>query len=553
MAAASGPTALTTAELRQLLEDAQQQADTVFAQYQLSQLVALGGDLPLMAASVIGELVRASDAVMGALWLAAPAGRELRLVATEPGIAEAPGGPGGWLRGDLVREGAADDDPARRVVPAGFATPAVAETWAHRHGWHGVSLDERRDLGETGLGSRVVGFVALRPADGEHLPPDRVRLLGLVRHELAIAFHAGQLRQALAGEQALLAAILDSANEGIIAVDERRRMVRLNRAAVALLGGRVPAGAATCETVLGCEDGDTLRCGARCQFEEVLAGPTRIVDTELRLRAPDATEIPVAASFSSMSGPEGGAVVVLRDLRAARAAEDLRASFLAAVSHELRTPLSLITGYVDSLLDLGLDPAAQRRSVERIGFAAGRLNQLVDELLDLTQAEHAGLALRRSHVEVGELLQTVVVGFGEWPGMRPIHVDLPPDIPEVDVDAVRIGHVLVNLVDNARRYGGPGSITIGVRRQADGVVITVEDDGPGIPQAERTRVFDRLYRGPRARDANPDGSGLGLHVCRRLVEAHGGRIWIEPEAGRSAISFSVPVAPRRRVPSPEPA
>jgi signal transduction histidine kinase len=452
-----------------------------------------------------------------------------------------------------VQEDAADDDAAALVVPAGFATPAVAEAWARRHGWHGVALDERRDLGSAELGSRVVGFLALRPADGEQLPPDRVRLLGLVRHELAIAFHAGQLREALAGEQALLAAILDGANEGILAVDERRRMVRLNRAAVSLLGGRVPAGAATCEAVLGCAQGDFLRCGPQCRFEEVLVGPKRLVDTELRLRAPDGTEIPVAASFSAMPGPEAGAVVVLRDLRAERAAEDLRASFLAAVSHELRTPLALISAYVDSLLDLGLDPAAQRRSVERIGLAAARLKQLVDELLELTQVEHASLALHRSRVEVGELLETVVGGLGEWPGMLPIHVDLPPDLPEVDVDDVRIGHVLVNLVDNARRYGGPGSIVIRARPQPGTVVISVEDDGPGIPLEERARVFDRLYRGRHARDAHPDGSGLGLHVCRRLVEAHGGRIWIEPDAERSAVSFSVPIALRRPAPDRDPA
>ena len=118
----------------------------------------------------------------------------------------------------------------------------------------------------------------------------------------------------------------------------------------------------------------------------------------------DGTEVPIAASFSAMAGHEKGAVVVLRDLRAERAAEELRASFLAAVSHELRTPLALISGHVDSLLGLGLDPAAERRSVERIGLAAARLQALVDELLDLTQAEHASLALHRARVGVTELL-----------------------------------------------------------------------------------------------------------------------------------------------------
>ena len=261
----------------------------------------------------------------------------------------------------------------------------------------------------------------------------------------------------------------------------------------------------------------------------------------------DGTEVPIAASFSAMAGHEKGAVAVLRDLRAERAAEELRASFLAAVSHELRTPLALISGHVDSLLGLGLDPVAERRSVERIGLAAARLQALVDELLDLTQAEQASLALHRAPVAVRELLDAVVGGLGEWPGMPPVHVTVPAAVPDVYVDAVSIGHVLVNLVDNARRYGGTGAIGIRARRQRSMVVITVDDEGPGIPPDERVLVFDRLYRGRAARDAHPGGTGTGLHVCRRLVEAHGGRIWIVPDAGRSAISFSVPVARRAHV------
>jgi signal transduction histidine kinase len=508
----SGTAALTEAELRRSFEEAQRQADTVFAQYQLSQLLALGGDLALIAGSVIGELVRASDAVAGAVWLAAPGESRLRLVASEPRPGEAPG-PG---------------------APGSFPSAAAAEAWARDQGWHGVSLDERRDLGEGELGARVVGFLALRPAEGSRLPADRVRLLALVREELA-------------GEQALLAAILDSTAEGIVAVDERRRVVRVNRAAVPFLGGRVPPAGSSCETVLRCGDPGGLRCGDRCRFEETLTNRDLPVEAELRMTLEDGTEIPIAASFSAMAGHEKGAVVVLRDLRAERAAEELRASFLAAVSHELRTPLTLISGHVDSLLGLGLDPAAERRSVERIGRAAARLQALVDELLALTQAEHASLALHRARVAVPELLEAVVGGLGEWPGMPPVHVTVPVAVPDVYVDAVNIGHVLVNLVDNARRYGGTGAISIRARRQRSWVVITVEDEGPGIAPDERVLVFDRLYRGRAARDAHPGGTGTGLHVCRRLVEAHGGRIWIEPEPGRSAVSFSVPVARRSHV------
>ncbi len=540
-----GASALTEDELRRTFEESQRQADTVFAQYQLSQLLALGGALPQMAASVIGELVRASDAKAGAIWLAQPGGRELRLAATEPNLLPGIGRPTGWVIGDMIRAPGKEGDLPSHVIPRGFVTPGVARSWVTRHGWHGVSLDERRDLGDGTLEAQVVGFLALCPPDAERLPADRIRLLALVRHELAIALRAAQLREELAGEQALLAAILDSATEGIVAVDRARRVVRVNRAAVTLLGGRLPEPGTTCELVLGCRRGTELRCGRTCRFREVLADPSGLVETELRFDSPDGGEIPVAASFSAMDGPQPGAVVVLRDLRSERAAEELRASFLAAVSHELRTPLALISGHVDSLLDLGLDPDAQRRSVERIGTAAGRLQALVDELLDLSQLEHASLALHRSRLEVAELVELVTGSLGEWPGMPPVSVTVPLGLPPVHVDAVRIGHVIVNLVDNARHYGRPGGvITIRARRQRSTIVITVEDEGLGIPPEERLLVFGRLYRGRTARELHPGGTGLGLDVCRRLVEAHGGRIWIEPDDGRSAISFSVPVARR---------
>ena len=225
-----------------------------------------------------------------------------------------------------------------------------------------------------------------------------------------------------------------------------------------------------------------------------------------------------------------------------QAADVLRASFLAAVSHELRTPLALIGGYVDSLLDLELDAAAQRRSVERIGDAATRLNLLVDELLDLTQLEHASMGLHRTRVDLAALLGVFTRDLGESPGMPAVHVAVPSDLPPVDVDAQRIGHVLGNLADNARKYGGEGPVTITARRSRGMVVVTVQDTGPGIAADERSLVFDRFYRGRTARAGEQRGSGLGLYVCRRLIEAHGGRIWVEPEDGRSAISFSLPTA-----------
>ena len=536
----------TEAALRRSFEEAQRNADVVFAQYQLSQLVALGGDLRPLTASVIAELVRTVDAVAGAIWLAMPGRPGLRLVATEPDLVVAPSGPTGWSIGGTVTEPGKEGDWPAHVIPAGFATGGIARSWFTRHGWHGVPLDERLDAGPASAPYNV-GYFALRPPDGGRLSADRIRFLSLIRHELAIAFRAALLREELAGQQALLAAIFDAATEGIIAVDGRCRVVRVNRAASTLLGGRAIPEDATCESLLRCRTADGLRCGSRCRFTEVMRGSAVAATTELQLGPVDGAPIPVEASFSVMGGGEDGAapgaVVVLRDLRAERASSELHSSFLAAVSHELRTPLALILGHVDTLLGLGLDPADQRRSVERIGSAADRLQDLVDELLTLTGLEHASLGLCREPVAVSDLLDQAMAGIGEWPGMPAVSGVVPAGLPEVSVDSSRIAHVLVNLVDNAQRYGGLGAVVIRARRRRTTVVITVQDDGPGIPPEERALVFDRHYRGQTAHEAYPGGTGTGLYVCRRLVEAHGGTIWVEPGLP-SAVSFSLPAVRR---------
>lgn len=522
------------------LEDAQRDADTMFAQYQLSQLLASGSNLSTLLTAVLDELLRHSEAAAGALWLAAQGETQLSLAAAA---------------NEPIRDGSADAIPPARppAVPVRFVDARAATRWCRDHGWHGVALEESRDLGEGGFEQRTVGFVALKAARERPLSPDHARFLALVRHELAIAFRAAQLREALARERALLSAILDGASEAIIAVDAERRVVRLNQAAVALLGVSAAGGrTASCGDLLGClrepaADADSsaelLRCGPHCPFEEVLGGGEPIVDREHTIIGRDEVEVPVAGSYARMSGPDPGAVAVLRDLRAAHALDELRSSFVAAVSHELRTPLALISGYVDSLLGLDLDSESRRHSVERIGQAAGRLTALVNSILDVAHIESDRLDLKRTPTTIESIAARVTGEWAEAPGMPPIDLAIPPDLPPVDADPARVGQVLGNLIANAVKYGGPQArIRIGARLDEAMVVVSVEDDGDGIDGDERAHVFERFYRGRRGRQSGTPGSGLGLYLCQRLVEAHGGRIWLDDRPRGTSISFTLPVA-----------
>jgi signal transduction histidine kinase len=514
-------------ERQRVFVDAQREADAVFAQYQLSQLLAAGGTVGEIATAVTAEVARAVGAADAALWLAQPGTVAVELVAAYPGAAGLP--------------------DAR--VPASFATLVAAESWATASGWSGMALPEGRTVGPTPTGPATgVGFLAIR-ADGP-LDPGHTRYLASVRQELAVTLRAAQLRAWLAREQATLAAILDGAADAIVAVDGARRIARLNPAAEALVGApaRSSAGMA-CEAFFGCSGGAgeppaRLLCGERCPFAEVLEGGGPIVGRELEVRHRDGTPIPVAAGISRMAAFEGGAVGVLRDLRPARSLEAAKASFVAAVSHELRTPLALIDGYTQSLLQLDLDPATVRRHLERIAVAARRLGALVDEIIDIGQLESDALVLRRTPVALDGVVRAYVAERDERPETRPIALDLPAGLPRVDVDGARLRQVVENLVENAEKHAGrTARIEMRARRLDEStVVLTVADDGRGIPAEDRDHVFERFFRGRRVREAAVPGSGLGLYLCRRIVEAHGGWIRLDATIRGTSISVGLPVA-----------
>ena len=548
-------------ERHRVFADAQHEADAVFAQYQLSQLLAAGGTVAELSTAVIAEVARAVDAVDAALWLARPGASAVELVATFPGDAADAGLPG-------------------RAVPPAFVDVHAARTWAATAGWSGTALPEGRSVGVSSPAGPAggVGFLAVR-AHGD-LDPDHARYLASVRQELAVTLRAAQLRGWLAREQATLAAILEGATDAIVAVDGSRHIVRLNPAAEGLVG--TPARAAAgmpCEALLGCgatgrgragtgvaasPDGDgppwrsaaharvpagsdapgSLLCGESCPFGEVLESGEPIVGREIEVRHRDGGRIPVAASFSRMPALDGGAVGVLRDLRPARSLEAVKASFVAAVSHELRTPLALIDGYTQSLLQLDLDPATARRHLERIAAAARRLAGLVDEIIDVGQLESDALVLRRTPVALDGVLRAYLAERAERPDARPVVLDLPSTLPRVDVDGSRIRQVVQNLVENAEKHAGRTSrIEMRARRLDDAtVVLTVADDGRGIAPEDRDHVFERFFRGRGARELSVPGSGLGLYLCRRIVEAHGGWIRLDARTRGTSISIGLPVA-----------
>jgi len=230
-----------------------------------------------------------------------------------------------------------------------------------------------------------------------------------------------------------------------------------------------------------------------------------------------------------------------------RRTDALRAALLSSVSHDLRTPLSSIKAAASSLLqeDVQWDDEARHSFALAIVREADRLNRLVANLLDMSRIEGGALKPEKEWYPINELIQDVVARMQPVLQGRVVHTDLPADLPPVKLDYLQIDQVLTNLLENAVRYTPAESpIDIGVRLDGEYMLISVADRGPGIPAADLERVFDKFYRvmETQTKATRTTGSGLGLAVCKGLVEAHGGRIWVENRQGGGAIfQFTLPL------------
>ena len=225
-------------------------------------------------------------------------------------------------------------------------------------------------------------------------------------------------------------------------------------------------------------------------------------------------------------------------------AEKLRQNMVADVAHELRTPLSNIQGYMEALRDGIMKP--DKKTIRSLYEEASLLSRLVDDLQELSLAEAGELKLVCHSEDIGELIRQAVaaVEAKERAGGLSLAVELPEKLPPVDIDSRRIGEVLRNLLENAVAHTGKGDTVTVAARQLDKLVeISVTDTGEGIPAKELPNIFERFYRVDKSRTRATGGSGLGLTIARRLVEAHGGKIEVQSEPGKgSRFAFTVPVS-----------
>jgi signal transduction histidine kinase len=224
-------------------------------------------------------------------------------------------------------------------------------------------------------------------------------------------------------------------------------------------------------------------------------------------------------------------------------AEDLRRNMTADIAHELRSPLAVMQGNLEAILDGVYEPSED--NVASIHQQAILLSRLVDDLQELALADAGQLRIERESVDLAEVIQRTATesrARAQSEGIS-IGVDVPADLPLLSADPQRISQVLGNLLDNAIRHSPEGgSVTIRARTEGDAVQVDVVDQGPGLSPEELSLVFERFYRGDKARTRATGGAGLGLAIVKQLIEAHGGRVWAESTQGQGAIfSFTLPL------------
>jgi signal transduction histidine kinase len=220
-----------------------------------------------------------------------------------------------------------------------------------------------------------------------------------------------------------------------------------------------------------------------------------------------------------------------------RELDTIKSNFISLVSHELRTPLTAIKGFVGTLLHYGKEISEEKRRfyLSVLNEETDRLTRLITDLLDVSRIESGRTEMKWQAVRLPELVRRVFQAFSIKAGSVKLLQEFPADFPEIYADSSKIEQVIMNLVGNGLRYCPPdGMLRISGRRHRDGVILEVHDNGPGIPFSQLEKIFDGFYRIDNEINKKNPGAGLGLSICRALVNLHGGKIWAESEPDQGA-------------------
>ena len=333
--------------------------------------------------------------------------------------------------------------------------------------------------------------------------------------------------RAVAAEREQAAAVLEAVGDGIFLVDAEGTVRFWNRSAEVVTGLRA----------------DRVRDRPVTDAFPDWSALAAQIPTSQRGGGARAVTLPAAVagrelwlSFVAVQSA-AGVVYAFRDVTSERRLEEAKSDFIATISHELRTPMAAVYGASVTLLreDIRLEPARQRELVQMIAVQAARLGQITEEVLLANQLDRGAVALSQQPVDVAELARRAVEAIGlrlEPPAT--VTLDVATAETTASGDADRIQQVLMNLVDNALKYGAGSPVAVRVESANSTVRVSVSDEGPGISLADQDRIFEKFFRADPHLAQAPGGTGLGLYISHELVERMGGRIGVTSEPGRGA-------------------
>jgi len=420
-------------------------------------------------------------------------------------------------------------------------------------------IAEKRDEENRVLDTSTIGVLhVFNKRYGNIFIEEDVNLLQRLARNATAVIQNAQVFREVVEEKEELEHIIESVYAGLMMINKQGRILQMNASARAMFDVRGP-------DILG------------HPYYEIIEAPRA---KELLARSIDANE--EIAEEISVIAPGGNvekiyqvqtalvkgddqkpiaSVAIFNDITEIRNIERMKTSFVSTVSHELRTPLTSIKGFISTLLgdeEGYYDKDTQREFYQIIDMECDRLTRLISDLLNVSRIEAGrALDLNPKPVDVPRVIDKVISVQKSYTDKHMFKVEIGDDVPIIIADEDKVDQMLTNLTSNAIKYSPQGGeITISAHRDGEGVLCTVSDNGMGIPPDHLPKVFERFHRVDNRDTREVGGTGIGLYLVRHLVEAHGGKIWVESEVGKGAkFSFMLPEKPpeKKEDAQPQPA
>jgi two-component system, OmpR family, phosphate regulon sensor histidine kinase PhoR len=553
--------AATAMENARLYAAAERRAQQVSALFEIGRDISANLALSEILTSIVGKARELLESDTSFLALLSPDGQELEMAASE------------GLRSQAMRTLRLKREQGLAGLVVSRGEPIIVDDYPREVIFKDPPMDAVHEEGlrsEIGVplsnGTDLLGVLYIGNRRESRFGQEDAQLLMAFGKQASIAIQNARLyeeavaqRERAEAGRRYLQVVIDSMPEGVvIAEGSDGRIATINRAGKLLMGVEDVDGLPRASAVLSPELGRApvsflTPNGSPYPWEEMpLSRSVRfgesILGVEVVIKRPDGTHLAVlsnSAPFRNLEGRVSGAVFVFQDISKAKEAEQLKDEFISLVSHELRTPLTSIKGAASTVLRHynSLDEGTRNELLKDIDEESDRLYRLVENLLDFSRAEAGVLRLATEPVHLPKLVERVVGEASVRSSGQRFQMSLPADLPPAEADPMRVEQVLRNLLDNAIKYSpSKGEIRVSAAVEEGMLRISITDQGVGVPQEDQERVFGRFERGIGSDASRPHGVGLGLAICRRLVEAHGGTIWVEPgPGGGSTFSFTLPL------------